>query len=211
MRNNKKLIISIGIVLTIIIAVSSITYAIFKWRSIYGLNVDIAVTDNIIVTFNGGTNISGTLIPTLDPSPYAPSSYEGIIKEISIKSNLPTDGSFSLFLTPTTLPNDLKIEEFKWMLLDCNIKELDQDYCGMKVSEHGDFTTSSMSDYDDGNGNLVLIDNMEIPFRETLKLYLYIWLDGTNDNEPRLTNEQISFDLYATGSNEGSFVELPSQ
>ena len=212
MNNKKKVIISIVIVLLLIVVVSSATYAVYKWRSIYGLNVNISVTDNITVTFNGGTNITGRLKPVDSPT-------KGIVKRMTIKSNLPNDNStYSLYLKTNTLPDALKSTQFKWILFDCNLENSDCElpsglayltYSG--IYQFGDFSTASMANFIDNNtGDLLLLDSSSIPFRKIQELYLYLWIDGTSDNSPSLGGNHIDFDLYATGSSD-TLIELPSQ
>ena len=38
------------------VVVSTGTYAVYKWRSTVGLDVSITVTEDIVITFNGGTD-----------------------------------------------------------------------------------------------------------------------------------------------------------
>ena len=211
MNNKKKVIISMVIVLLLIVVVSSATYAVYKWRSIYGLNVNISVTDNITVTFNGGTNITGRIKPVSDPS-------EGIVKQISIKSNLPTDDTFNLYLKINQLPNDMKDSSFRFgivddpELVDCLKTNCRADVIQGHIVLLGDFTPYSITEnfYDETTGDLLLLENQTVPFKKKLDLYLYIWIDGTVDNDPSIGGNHIDFDLYATGSSD-TLIELPSQ
>ena len=190
MNYKKNVIVSILVVLLIIVVFSSTTYAVYKWRSTYGLNVNVNVTDNVIVTFNGGTNITGRLIPVDSPR-------YGIDKFISVKSNLPSNDTFSLFLKINKLPDELKTDSFKWKLTN-----------GNDIDVSGSFTPISMNDYiDSGTGDMLLLENQPVPFRYNLKLHLYIWIDGTVDNATSMQNKSVDFDLYATGTSNGEFVE----
>ena len=212
MNNKKKVIISMVIVLLLIVVVSSATYAVYKWRSTYGLNVDITVNDNVVITFDGGPNITGRIKPVSDPS-------EGIIKEMSVKSNLPNNASYNLYLKINELPEGLKNTSFRWGLIDdeevesclsttCNSTDLEN--AGHFVIS-GNFSTSSMNEYKDATTNdLLLLEGSSIPFKNKQELYLYLWIDGTVDNDPSMGGNSIDFDLYATGSSD-TLVELPSQ
>ena len=69
--NNKKFII--GVVLLLFLMLGG-TYAYYKWSSSDNMNVNVKI-DGGTVTFNGGTNITSTIIPTA-------SKEEGIKKDI---------------------------------------------------------------------------------------------------------------------------------
>ena len=194
MNNKKKIFISVVIVLILCAIVVSATYAVYRWRSTYGLNVNITVNDNIVITFNGGTNITGRLIPT-DTSK---DMDKVIVKEMIIKSNLPTDGTYNLYLKTNELPSAIQDESFKWVLTDCG---LTNSNCNGDINISGNFSASSMSEYrDETTGDLLLLDSSNIPFRKKLHLYLYLWIDGTVDNDISMGGNHIDFDLYATGT-----------
>lgn len=202
MNNKKKIYASIFAVLLLIVTVSSGTYAVYKWRSTIGLNVSVSVTDNIVITFDGGTDITGRLIPVRYP-------YEGIVKEISIKSNLPSSDTFNLYLKRNTLPSELQSTQFKWGLTSCDLS-IDIDCVKeAEVNEGGNFSTASMSDFVDQNtGDMLLLEEQTIPYVKNLKLYLYLWFDGTVTNNSNMMNKSVDFDLYATGNTEGTLNEV---
>lgn len=199
MNNKKKIIVSVLIVLLLIVVISSVTYAAFKWRSTNGLNVSIGVTDNVVVTFYGGTDITGRLVPVDSPS-------KGIVKSISIKSNLPTSDTFNLYLKINTLPNDLKDSSFRWKLTDCQEGNTCYD---SEVDISGNFSTTSMNDFiDSGTGDMLLLEDQSISFKNYLNLYLYFWIDGNVDNAVSMGSKSVDFDLYATGTSSGTFTEV---
>lgn len=72
--NNKKFII--GVVLLLLLMLGG-TYAYYKWSSSDNMNVNVKI-DGGTVTFNGGTNITSTIIPTA-------SKEEGIKKILQLK------------------------------------------------------------------------------------------------------------------------------
>ena len=194
MNNKKKIFISVVIVLILCVLVVSATYAVYRWRSTYGLNVNITVNDNIVITFNGGTNITGRLIPTDATKDMS----KIIVKEMTIKSNLPTDGTYNLYLKTNELPSAIQDESFKWLLTDCG---LTNSNCNGDINISGNFSASSMSEYrDQTTGDLLLLDSSNIPFVKKLHLYLYLWIDGTVDNDLSMAGNHIDFDLYATGT-----------
>ena len=73
MKNNKGIII--GIIGLIIVMIGG-TYAYYRWSSSDNININISI-EGSTVTFNGGTNITGVLIPTS-------SKEEGIKKDITV-------------------------------------------------------------------------------------------------------------------------------
>ena len=73
MKNNKGLII--GMIGLIILMIGG-TYAYYKWSSTSNINISVGI-EGSTVTFNGGSNITGVLIPTS-------SKEEGIKKDITV-------------------------------------------------------------------------------------------------------------------------------
>ena len=215
---NKNLFISVLIVLLIIVIVSSVTYAAYVWRSTTGLDVSVDVNDNITVTFNGGTNITGKLFPVDRPT-------SGIIKEMVIKSNLPSSDPYSVYLKINQLPQVMKDSSFKWVLTDGlnDVNSCWEDIglpdgatpsCELvsgSIFVGGNFSTSSMSEFTDSVTNdLILLENQSLPYISDLHLYLYIWIDGTVDNSLNLTGNHVDFDVYVKGKSD-TFVEVTPQ
>ena len=66
MKKNKKKIILIICGILLVILLSGITYAWFKWRSTDNATVRLVIDNSsgLTVTFNGGQSISGQLEPT---------------------------------------------------------------------------------------------------------------------------------------------------
>lgn len=189
-NNKKKMFLSILIALLIVIGVSSATYAVYKWRSSVHLNVDVNVTNNVVVNIDGGPNISGRIAPVSDYT-------EGIKKTIKIKSNLPGAGTFNLYLHINQLPQELRDISFKWMVTS---KSAEYDYCGYDCS---DFRDNSISGFIiDETNDINLIGNETIPYKQEEEYILYIWLDGENyDQDVSMGGKHIDFDLYITSTN----------
>ena len=74
--DNKKFII--GVILLLLLMIGG-TYAYYKWSSSDNMNVNVKI-DGGTVTFNGGSNITSTIIPTA-------SKEEGIKKDITVKAS----------------------------------------------------------------------------------------------------------------------------
>ena len=77
MKNKKKIITYLIIFLVVILLLAGATYTWFKWRSSNNTNVRITInnTSDLVITFDGGSNVTGTLEPTLTKE-------EGIVKNV---------------------------------------------------------------------------------------------------------------------------------
>ena len=200
MKEKKKIILSIVSVLLIIIVVVGATYAYYRWRS--SESIDVTVNFNNLgdttVTFYGGNNITGKITPTAD-------SYEGKVKHMTIETNVLANDTFNLYLKVNTLPNELKVDYFKWQLVSCDLSSNSSCASSATVNVGGDFTTSSMSEFIDSvTGDMLLLENEPIPLH--LDLYLYLWIDGNVDNDSSIGNKDIDFDIYAKGTSKGSYT-----
>ena len=82
MKDKKKKIILIIGIISVILLVSGITYSWFKWRSSNNATVSITIDNStgLVITFDGGQNITGILEPTLTKE-------EGIVKNFSANTN----------------------------------------------------------------------------------------------------------------------------
>ena len=74
--DNKKFII--GVILLLLLMIGG-TYAYYKWSSSNNMDVNVKI-DGGTVTFDGGTNITSTIMPTS-------SKEEGIKKDVTVKVN----------------------------------------------------------------------------------------------------------------------------
>ena len=95
MKNNKGLII--GIIGLIIVMIGG-TYAYYKWNSTSNINISVGI-EGSTVTFNGGSNVTGVLIPTS-------SKEEGIKKDITVIAS-EAGSTMSLYMDLTTMPSEL--------------------------------------------------------------------------------------------------------
>ena len=177
MKNNKGLII--GIIGLVILMIGG-TYAYYRWNSTSNINVSVKISGNT-VTFNGGINITGVLIPTS-------SKEEGIKKDITVKAN--EEGStMSLYMDLTTMPNELKEESFIYELYY-------NDTTLVKKGNFKDITYASS-----GTTTLTLFTDRNVN-TTTDKYTLYLWFNGKDFTNPdTMQNKTLSFDLYATGKN----------
>ena len=177
MKNNKGLII--GMIGLIILMIGG-TYAYYKWNSTSNINISVGI-EGSTVTFNGGSNVTGVLIPT--------SSKEGgIKKDITVIAS--EEGStMSLYMDLTTMPSELKEESFVYELY----------YNDSSLVTKGNFKDITYS----SSGVTTLTLFTDRPVNTTTDKYtLYLWFNGEDFTNPdTMQNKTLSFDLYATGKN----------
>ena len=186
MKNNKGLII--GIIGLIIVMIGG-TYAYYRWNSTSNINVSVKVSGNT-VTFVGGSNVTGTLIPV-------DSKEEGIKKDITVKAN-ETGSTMSLYMELTTMPNELKEESFIYELY----------YNDTTLVKKGNFkaynassNASGITYASSGVTTLTLFTDRNVN-TTTDKYTLYLWFNGKDFTNPNtMQNKTLSFNLYATGKN----------
>ena len=201
MNEKKKIyLMIIGVILGIIL-VSGGTYAWFKWRSSESIDVIINFdnTADARVTFYGGDSITGKIAPT----EYV---YQGKVKNMSIESSLLSNDTFNLYLKINDLPNELKVNYFKWQLVSCDLVSNHNCASSATVNVNGNFSTNSMNEfYDSNTGDLLLLENEPIP--KHMDLYLFLWINGNVDNDLSIGDKDIDFDIYAKGTSRGTYTD----
>ncbi len=186
-KKKKELIIAIIVVMLCL--VGGVTFAYYRWVSTENINVSVRV-EGSTVTYVGGDNITGTLIPTATKE-------EGVKKDVTVKADT-TGSTMSLYLNLTTMPNELKEESFKWEVY----------YNDTTLVSSGNFGVYNASTNPKGINyaasgvtTLTLFENRSV--NTTLDKYtLYLWFNGKDYTNPNtMQNRTLSFDLYATGDN----------
>ena len=94
--DNKKFIF--GVIALLLLMIGG-TYAYYKWSSTENINVNVKIEGGS-VTFNGGSNITGVLIPTATKE-------GGIKKDITVKADT-VGATMNLYMDLTTMPTELK-------------------------------------------------------------------------------------------------------
>ncbi len=185
--DNKKFII--GVILLLLLMIGG-TYAYYKWSSSDNMNVNVKI-DGGTVTFDGGTNITSTIMPTATKE-------EGIKKDITVKAS--KEGvTINLYMDLTTIPSELKEKSFEYEIY----------YNGTTLVKKGNFgvynsntNTSGISYATSGVTTLTLFTGREVSTSNTDKYTLYLWFNGKDYTNPNtMQSKKISFDLYATGEN----------
>ena len=185
--DNKKFII--GVILLLLLMIGG-TYAYYKWSSSDNMNVNVKI-DGGTVTFDGGTNITSTIMPTATKE-------EGIKKDITVKAS--KEGvTINLYMYLTTIPSELKEKSFEYEIY----------YNGTTLVKKGNFgvynsntNTSGISYATSGVTTLTLFTGRDVSTSNTDKYTLYLWFNGKDYTNPNtMQSKKLSFDLYATGEN----------
>ena len=185
--DNKKFII--GVILLLLLMIGG-TYAYYKWSSSDNMNVNVKI-DGGTVTFDGGTNITSTIMPTATKE-------EGIKKDITVKAS--KEGvTINLYMDLTTIPSELKEKSFEYEIY----------YNGTTLVKKGNFgvdnsntNTSGISYATSGGTTLTLFTGRAVSTSNTDKYTLYLWFNGKDYTNPNtMQSKKLSFDLYATGEN----------
>ena len=179
----------IGLVLLLVIMIGS-TYAFYKWNSSNNMDVDVKI-EGAVVTFDGGDDITGTLIPVSKKE-------EGIKKDIKVKAS--SEGAtFNLYMSLTTMTDRLKEESFKYEVYY-------NDNSLIKSGNFGVYDINSnpngISYATSGITKLTLVNGMDISTSNVDKYTVYLWFDGENYGNPdTMQNNKVSFELSASGEN----------
>ena len=185
--DNKKFIIGVALLLLLMLGG---TYAYYKWSSSDNMNVNVKI-DGGTVTFDGGTNITSTIMPTATKE-------EGIKKDITVKAS--KEGvTINLYMDLTTIPSELKEKSFEYEIY----------YNGTTLVKKGNFgvynsntNTSGIAYATSGVTTLTLFTGRDVSTSNTDKYTLYLWFNGKDYTNPNtMQSKKLSFDLYATGEN----------
>lgn len=185
--NNRKFVI--GVILLLILMLGG-TYAYYKWTSSNNMDFEVEIKGGTVI-FEGGKDINGELIPTSKKE-------EGIIKDITVKGN--TEGAtINLYMDLTTMSDNLKEESFKYEVYY-------NDNVLVSSGNFGVYNSSSNPNGINYNANgitkLTLFTGRDISINSTDKYTLYLWFNGKDyDNPDTMQNNNILFELYATGEN----------
>lgn len=185
--NNKKFII--GVVLLLLLMLGG-TYAYYKWSSSDNMNVNVKI-DGGTVTFNGGSNITSTIIPTATKE-------EGIKKDITVKASK-AGVTMNLYMNLTTMPDELKEKSFEYEIYYNSSTLVKKGNFGVYNSNTN---TSGIAYATSGVTTLTLFTGRDVSTNSADKYTLYLWFNGKDYTNPNtMQSKKLSFDLYATGEN----------
>ena len=171
----KKLILLILLLLTISVGV---TYAIFKWTS---TNSDVTFNvEGCYVTYNGGSNISGA---SFGPALSKNDTNNVLSKKITLSPEC-SGVTANLTLKVNEIAPELKHTSFIWSLYEGNTK--------VSSGNFADATTNKV---------YTLLSTKTLTENTTTTYTLYIYIDGTVDNDSSMGGKSFKFTLGASGEN----------
>ena len=172
LKNNKIFAIGLSI-LAIVLIVIGVTYSWFVWSSsntnVGNTNVTMSIDESVVVSFSGGSQISGTLSPVY-------SYTDGLSSTFTLTNNNTTTTKsviYSVYLDITTLPTELKSTAFKYVLSQSST-----------ILSEGNFSSYN-------SGNTINVYSSTLPSGSTtLKLTIYI--DGNIENNSNMINKTFT-------------------
>ena len=171
----KKLILLILLLLTISVGV---TYAIFKWTS---TNSDITFNiEGCYVTYDAGGDITGA---SLGPALSKDDTNNVISKKITMTPEC-SGVTATLTLKVDSIDTELKDTSFIWSLYEGNTK--------VSSGNFADATTNKV---------YTLLSTKTLTENTTTTYTLYIYIDGTVDNDSSMGGKSFKFTLGASGEN----------
>ena len=171
----KKLILLILLLLTISVGV---TYAIFKWTS---TNSDITFNiEGCYVTYDAGSDITGA---SLGPALSKDDTNNVLSKKITLSPKC-SGVTANLTLKVNEIAPELKDTSFVWSLYEGNTKVSNGNFA--------DATTNKV---------YTLLSTKTLTENTTTTYTLYIYIDGTVDNDSSMGGKSFKFTLGASGEN----------
>lgn len=196
---DKKGIIA-GIVLLIVVIIGS-TYAYYKWSSTANIDIDVSI-EGSTVTFVGGTDVTGTLIPSASKED-AVSNNRGIKKEVTVVADA-LGSTMSLYLDLDKIPDGVKDKSFKYEVYYKANGATTETLVSSGNFAAYDATNNSTGVTYATSGTTTVDLFLDRDVNTTTDTYiLYLWFDGTMDNPTSMQNHttsDLSFSLHASGT-----------
>ena len=171
----KKKLSILASIMIIIILIVTITYAFIE-KNVFTQNVNFTIS-GLTVTYSAGPDISGVKLFPVTTLQKGLTDGLAIEKQITVSSAKTT--YFNLYLDVEILDNGLKRDYVVWQ-----IKK------GNDIVNSGNFANSNVGD------TITLLNYEEI--NSTTSIYtLYIWIDGSVDNDEYVENQDYKFVLRA--------------
>ena len=178
MKNKRKNIIILLILILLLTLGIGVTYAIFKWTS---SNSDITFNiEGCYVTYQNGGDITGA---SLGPAITKDDTTNVIKKEIKLSPEC-SGVTASLTLKVNEIAPELKHTSFIWSLYEGNTK--------VSSGNFADATTNKV---------YTLLSTKTLTENTTTTYALYIYIDGTVDNDSSMGGKNFKFTLGASGEN----------
>ena len=180
MEKHKVVGMIIGI-LAFMALIAGLTYAWYTWQSTNNTNVSFTV-GGVDITFDAGADITSSKLRPVSSKEVGVSKGYAIEKTITASSAMTS--YLNIYLTLTTLPDNLKDESFVWEI-----------YKGSDLVSQGNFKNNNQGD------KITIASNQEIT--STTSTYkLYIWIDGNKSNPETMQNQTFKFTLNADATDQ---------
>ena len=178
MKNKRKNIIILLILILLLTLGIGITYAIFKWTS---SNSDITFNiEGCYVTYDAGSDITGA---SLGPALSKDDTNNVLSKKITLSPEC-SGVTANLTLKVNEIAPELKNTSFVWSLYEGDTKVSNGNFA--------DATTNKV---------YTLLSTKTLTENTTTTYTLYIYIDGTVDNESSMGGKNFKFTLGASGEN----------
>ena len=189
MEKKSKIFMIFGIVVLVIAIVGS-TLAYYVWTTSSDEETKIvSKVGAATIKFDGGSSIeNASLRPVSDKS-------KGIVKEIKMVANT-TGIKANLYLDIVSIDEELKNTTFKFFLAKSSTAAV--------ATKEGNFSTEYLTSNTvtcttNNTNHIVLLSDFEVPTSQVTYI-LYIWIDGTVDNDSSMMSKSFSFKLHADGT-----------
>ena len=178
MKNKRKNIIILLILILLLTLGIGVTYAIFKWTS---SNSDITFNiEGCYVTYDAGGDITGA---SLGPALSKDDTNNVLSKKITLSPEC-SGVTANLTLKVNEIAPELKNTSFVWSLYEGNTK--------VSSGNFADATTNKV---------YTLLSTKTLTENTTTTYALYIYIDGTVDNDSSMGGKNFKFTLGASGEN----------
>ena len=178
MKNKRKNIIILLILILLLTLGIGITYAIFKWTS---SNSDITFNiEGCYVTYDAGSDITGA---SLGPALSKDDTNNVLSKKITLSPEC-SGVTANLTLKVNEIAPELKNTSFIWSLYEGDTK--------VSSGNFADATTNKV---------YTLLSTKTLTENTTTTYTLYIYIDGTVDNDSSMGGKSFKFTLGASGEN----------
>ena len=186
-HKNIKILITF---ITLIFLLAGGTFAWYSWNA-SDIGVDFVINSNIRIAVEGGVDITGKeLYPTLD---YTDTNYAitKTIKSWLLDPNDANNSTFNLKLNVMGISDNLKNSSFRWRI-----------HKNGELKASGNFASVSTG------ASINLITNQIATTSKDIYT-LYIYIDGSVDNDPSMAGGTYNFRLVAEGANAELVEVLP--
>ena len=184
-RMTPKLVVVSVLIATVLTGIS-VAFGYFLWNSMQNTNISFTVAGAIVYLDDGADIKGANLVPA---SGY--SSVDAIKKSIKLKlkDDVTDPVTVNIKLNVNSLDDGLKKSSFKYLLLKDGTTIKEGDF----ASYTNPITLATLSS-DNTNDNLKLTTILS-------EYMLYIWIDGTVENDASMQNQSFDFTITVDGDN----------